>query len=86
MIKIQFDQPLPHCYRDKLIYDLRDLGFKYDRIFQNGDYALFRFYGRLPTIGDCTTISLIYESDDLKQEFTQVKNQQLEITFFIERN
>lgn len=85
MIKIQFDQPLPHKYRDILIHSFRDIGFKYDRIFQSGDYALFKFYGRLPTIGNCNTISIIYESPDLEQSFKQIKNDNLEITFFIER-
>lgn len=85
MIKIQFDNPLPHVYRDILIHSFRDLGFKYDRIFQNGDYALFKFYGKLPTLGNNNTISIIYENPDLKQSFAQIKNDFVEITFFIER-
>lgn len=84
MIKIQFDQPLPHVYRDKLIHDFRDLGFKYDRIFQSGEYSMFKFYGRLPTIPE-GTISVIVEDDDHLQDFKQIKNDFLEITFFIER-
>lgn len=85
MIKIQFDQPLPHKYRDILIKSFRDIGFKYDRIFQSGEYALFKFYGRLPTLGNLTTISVIYETSDLEQHFSQLKNDFLEISFFIER-
>lgn len=84
MIKIQFDKPLPHDFRDKLIHDFRDLGFKYDRIFQNGEYALFKFYGKLPTIPE-GTISIIYQDETLQQHFKQIKNDYLEITFFIER-
>lgn len=86
MIKIQFDQPLPHKYRDFLIHSFRDIGFKYDRIFQSGDYAVFKFFGKMPCLGKTQTISIIYENPDLEQTFKQIQNDYLEITFFIERN
>ena len=48
MLKINFNTPFPHSQRDVFIHSFRDMGFKYERIIQNGDFSLFRFYGKIP--------------------------------------
>ena len=71
MVKINFNTPFPHCQRDSFLHAFRDLGFKYERIYQNGDYALFRIFGKLPHDDKKTNIDVILSDDininDLKQ-------------------
>lgn len=50
MLKINFNTPLKKNQRDDFIHCMKNLGFVYERIIQNGEYSLLRFYGELPDI------------------------------------
>lgn len=63
MVKINFNTPFPHNQRDIFIHAFRDLGFKYERVIQSGEFSLFRFFGVLPFIKDKNTNLDIIVSD-----------------------
>lgn len=85
MLRIYFNTPVPHNQRDNVIRAFKSLGFKFERVIQNGEHSIIRFYGRFPTcrspsnvdikIDDCA-LSVIKDSFDFDL---------CEITFKFER-
>lgn len=64
-LKINFNSPLPNNQQASVMKNLKMLGFSVERIFQDGQYIQFRYYGRLPTFDDddCKTDLLITDND-----------------------
>lgn len=84
-LKLNFNTPCPKKDRCKLIKSFKDLGFSYNRVFQNGTYSLHRFYGRLPTLSGSSDVDLlsISASEDFYKSFSDVDY--VEIYILIER-
>lgn len=86
MVKINFNKPFPHSQRDVFIHAFRDLGFKYERIIQNGDFALFRFFGKLPYSEGKINIDVIVSSDTNIDDFKQLLVTNVELFVIFERS
>ena len=86
MVKINFNIPFPHNQRDVFIHAFRDLGFKYELIIQNGDFALFRFFGKLPCFEDKTNIDVIVSNDLNIDDFKQLLVTKVELFVMFERS
>lgn len=85
MIKINFNTPVPYEQRDATIRAMKELGFVYERIYQNGTYSLHRFWGHLPSYHD-EDISIHFIDDRTREEFrTRGKSDTVEIFLSIER-
>ena len=87
MVKINFNTPIPHCQRDVVIHAFKDLGFKYERIIQNGEFSLLRFFGDLPSDNFHKTNLDIQVSNDL--DITYFKSMfvgSVEIFVYFERS
>lgn len=83
-LKLNFSDPVPYTERNKLIHGLQALGLHYDHVYQNGQYALNRFYGRLPTINGESDVDILFD-DTLKSELKQYKISDIEIFILSER-
>ena len=86
MVKINFNTPFPHSQRDVFIHAFRDLGFKYERIFQSGEYSLFKFFGTLPLSDSKTNIDILVSSDTDIDVFKQLLVKNVEIFVMFERS
>lgn len=86
MIKINFNTPIPHCQRDKLIHAMRDLGFTYERIYQNGECSLHKFSGKLPYTDKKTNIDILVSDDTEIDSFKSLLVGYVEMYFLIERS
>lgn len=86
MVKINFNTAFPHNQRDVFIHAFRDLGFKYERIIQNGEFSLFRFFGSLPTNDSKTNIDIIVSNDTDIDNFKQMLVKDVEIYCMFERS
>lgn len=86
-LKLNFNEPIPKNQRNTVINCFRDMGFSYDRISQPGEYALLRFYGRLPTVCGSSDLDLISVNVDSSVNVDQFKDvDYLEIFIHVERN
>lgn len=86
MVKINFNTPFPHSQRDVFIHAFRDLGFKYERIIQSGEYSLFKFIGILPQSDSKTNIDIMVSSDTDIDDFKQLLVKNVEIFVMFERS
>lgn len=86
MVKINFNTPFPHSQRDAFIHAFRDLGFKYERIIQSGQYSLFKFFGTLPQSDSKTNIDIMVSSDTDIDVFKQLLVKNVEIFVMFERS
>ena len=86
MVKINFNTPFPHSQRDVFIHAFRDLGFKYERIIQSGEYSLFKFFGKLPQSDSKTNIDIMVSSDTDIDVFKQLLVKNVEIFVMFERS
>lgn len=73
MIKLNFNTPLPNDQQIPCIHGFKQLGFRVEREFQNGNYILYRFYGRLPTVTGKTDIDILF-SESAQSDFKTVKD------------
>lgn len=73
MIKLNFQEPLANNQQIPCIHGFKKLGFKVEREFQNGQFILYRFYGRLPTVSGCSDIDVFFD-DKGKSDFKTLKN------------
>lgn len=83
-LKINFSDPLPYTERNKVIHGLKSLGFSYDRVYQNGQYSLHRFFGRLPTMNGSSNVDILFD-DNTKSEFLKYQIDSVEIYLLSER-
>lgn len=83
-LKINFSDPLPYPERNKVIHGLKSLGFSYEHVYQNGQYSLHRFFGRLPTINGSSDIDILFD-DKTKSDFSQYHIDNVEIYLLSER-
>lgn len=86
MLKINFNTPFPLSQRDIFLHSMRDLGFSYDRIIQNGEYSLFKFFGKLPETNKKTNIDVIIGDDVNIETFNQLLVKDVEIFVMFERS
>lgn len=86
MVKINFNTPFPHSQRDVFIHAFRDLGFKYERIIQSGEYSLFKFFGTLPHDNSKTNIDIIVSGGTDIDDFKQLLVKNVEIFVMFERS
>ena len=86
MVKINFNTPLPHSQRDVFIKAFRSIGWGYDRIFQNGDFTLLKFHGKLPSGERSTNIDILVSDDTDIDSFKQLFVGYCEIYFYFERS
>lgn len=86
MVKINFNTPFPHSQRDVFIHAFRDLGFKYERIIQSGQYSLFKFFGTLPQSDSKTNIDIIVSGGTDIDNFKQLLVKNVEIFVMFERS
>lgn len=73
MIKLNFQDPLPNDQQIPCIHGFKKLGFSVVREFQNGEYILYHFRGRLPTSSGKSDIDIFF-SDNAKSDFITVKD------------
>lgn len=86
MVKINFNTPLPHSQRDVVIHAFKSVGWKYERIIQNGEFSLFRFFGKLPQDERKTNIDVIVSDGTNIDDFKQLFVSDVEIYFYFERS
>lgn len=86
MVKINFNTPLPHSQRDVVIQAFEAVGWKYERIIQNGEFSLFRFFGKLPQDERKTNIDVIVSDGTNIDDFKQLFVSDVEIYFYFERS
>lgn len=86
MVKINFNTPFPHSQRDVFIHAFRDLGFKYERVFQSGEYSLLKFFGKLPHSDKKTNIDIIVSDETDIDDFKQLLVCNVEIFVMFERS
>lgn len=85
-LKLDFNEPISHSQRNDVINCFRGLGLSYERISQPGQYALFRFYGRLPTVCGSSDVDIISVAIDSSVDVNQFKNvDYIEIFVHVER-
>ena len=73
MLKLNFNTPLANSQQIPCIHGFKQLGFSVERIYQNGDFILYRFYGRLPTVSGKSDVDVLF-SEDAKSDFKTVTN------------
>ena len=73
MIKLNFTTPLANDQQIPCIHGFKNLGFSVEREFQNGQYILYRFRGRLPTISGKSDIDILI-TDQAKTDFKTIKD------------
>lgn len=73
MIKLNFNTPLANDQQIPCIHGFKKLGFSVEREFQNGQYILYRFRGRLPTINGKSDIDILI-TEKAKSDFLTVKD------------
>lgn len=73
-LKLSFNEPFPYSKRHDIITAFKQLGLSYERIIQNGQFSIHRFYGRLPTVKGSSDIDIktISIDDDLLNTFHDV--------------
>lgn len=86
MLKINFNTPFPHSQRDKFIHGFRELGFSYERIIQNGQYSLFRFFGEIPFEENKSNVDVMISDDVNIKDFKSLLVGNVEIYFLFERS
>lgn len=86
MVKINFNKPFPHSQRDLFIHAMRDLGFKYERVIQNGEYSLLKFFGVLPFVKDKNNIDIIVSDLTDIDVFQSLLVKNVEIFVMFERS
>lgn len=87
MVKINIKTVFPKSQRDVFIHAFRDIGWKYERIIQNGEFSLFRFFGTLPACSnDDTNVDIILTDDIYIDEFKQLFVKDVEIFVQFERS
>lgn len=86
MVKINFNTPIPHCQRDKFIHAMRDLGFTYERIYQNGECSLHKFSGKLPLSDKKSNIDILVQNDVAPDIYNSFSVGYVEMFFLIERS
>lgn len=85
MLKIYFNTVVPYSERKKVLHGLKDLGFKFDRLFVPGaDVSHFRFYGRLPT-GENEKNVCVYFDEYTKNQFENVRVDYVELFINFEK-
>lgn len=85
MLKVYFNTPVPFSERKKVLYGLKSLGFKFDRLFVPGsDVSHFRFFGRLPCGDSCCFASFIFD-DEAKRQFKGVRVDYVELFIDFEK-
>lgn len=88
MLKINFNIPLPKNKRDSFIKCMKELGFSFEREFQDSEYQKFHFYGDLPEIISDEKIDVVICADGKnKKELLELllKNVRVEIIILFER-
>lgn len=73
-LKLDFNEPVPNEDREKVINAFRALGLSHERVIQPGKYAVFRFYGRLPTISKKSDVDMITINYDGETNLKLFKN------------
>lgn len=86
MLKINFNTPFPHSQRDVFLHSMRDIGFTYDRVIQNGEYSLFKFFGSLPQTDKKSNVDVIIGDDVNINVFKQLLVKDVEIYVMFERS
>lgn len=86
MVKINFNTPIPYSQRDKFIHAMRDLGFTYERIYQNGVCSLHKFSGKLPLTDKKSNIDILVERDVSPDIYKSLSVGYVELFFLIERS
>lgn len=85
-LKININEPFPHNDRQQIIKAFRQLGLSYERIYQDGEYSLHKFKGRLPTTSGKSDIDIITYNVSPDVDLKQFKNvDYVEIYLYIER-
>lgn len=73
MLKVYFNTVVPYKDRKKVINAFKDLGFTFDRIFEQGsEISHFVFRGRLPSCDDCQFANFYFD-DEAKRQFKGVR-------------
>ena len=86
MVKININTPLPHESRNTFIQAFKSIGWKYERVIQNGEFAILRFFGKFPSDGCKPNIDIILGDDVNINEFKQLFVGEVEIYFLFERS
>lgn len=87
MLKINFNTSFPHSQRDKFIHGFRELGFSYERIIQNGQCSLFRFFGKIPFEDENkTNVDVMFSNDVNIDDFKSLLVGDVEIYVLFERS
>lgn len=86
MVKININTPLAHSQRDNVIKAFKSIGWKYERIIQNGEYSLFRFFGNLPADERITNVDIIVGDDVDIDIFKQLLVRDVEVFIMFERS
>ena len=84
-VKLYFNAPLPNNQQHKCVKNLREMGFKPERIFQNGKYIKWCFRGRLPTFENENNVICQIVDDSIKSDLTFHKIDFVEFTLYFER-
>ena len=86
-LKINFNSPLPNNQQLSVMKNLKQLGFSVERVFQDGQYIQFRYYGRLPTFpdDDKETVDLLITDEQTKKYLISNKFDRVEFYLLFER-
>lgn len=95
MLKINFTTPVPNEQIKSLIHSFQSIGFKYDRVFQNGEFTIHKFFGTFSDIGlsgekilnikNSPNVNCVFESDEIKKRFCECLVGHVELVFLGER-
>lgn len=87
MLRIYFNTLVPYADRKKVIHAFKDLGFSFDRIFEQGsDVSHFVFRGRLPASSpnECQFANFIFD-DESRRQFKGVRVDYVELFINFEK-
>lgn len=83
-IKLYFNSPLPNNQQRVFLKNLKELGFSAERIFQDGEYIKWRYFGRLPT-GLNDNVAIQFTDDKAKSDLRCHKIDYVEFILNFER-
>lgn len=86
MVKINIKTVFPKSQRDVFIHAFRSIGWKYERIIQNGEFSLFRFFGKLPECSNDSTNVDVILTDGIYIDLNQFLVSDVEIFVQFERS
>lgn len=84
-IHINFNAPLPNNQQSIFMKNLKELGFSVERVFQDGKYIKFKYYGRLPTLDNQDNIIFQIVDDKAKSDLSFHKIDFVEFYLYFER-